>query len=170
MSLEARLSHIHGTGLFTTDSIRRHAVISPMKIIRKITPEQQLYSESESVEHCAVYEDGRQVLFSAPYRYANHSCRANAFVYTVEEVSYLFAREDIPADGEITIDYSLCNFDGPQFNCTCGDKECRGNHKQGFSSRPPEWQLENLLYLDPVLVANHTLEINELLHNFFEKK
>jgi len=75
MSLEVRDSIIHGKGVFTTEHIPKHSVISRVNIVREVTDEYPLDpAKGELHRHCHWYPDGTTVLVGEPHRYLNHSC------------------------------------------------------------------------------------------------
>ena len=153
MSLELRDSTIHGTGVFTTERIPKHSVISRVNVVREVTNEHPLDpARGELLHHCHWYPDGTMVLVGKPYCYLNHSCQPNTYFYTVNRVSYLMAMRDIREDEELTLEYSLCNFGGLIWDCKCGSPNCLGRHRCGFSHMNRSRQIQYLPYLDPFIV------------------
>ena len=164
MSIEIRESAIHGQGVYANTPLRKHQIIAPINIIREITEEHPLDPEKgELYHHCHWYPDGRVILTGEPYCYTNHSCDPNVFLYTVNGMSYVFAMRDIAAGAELTLEYSLCNFDGEVWECRCGAWGCRGVHHCGFQYMEKWRQLELLPYLDPVIVWYHQDYIRVIL-------
>jgi len=153
MSLEVRESIINGSGVFTIKHIAKHSVICRVNIVREITDEQPLNpNKGELLHHCHWYTDGTTVLVGEPHRYLNHSCDSNVFYYTVNRISYLMSMRDIQEDEELTLDYSLCNFDGQVFECKCHSPNCRGRHRCGFRYMNESRQMQYMPYLDPFIV------------------
>ena len=164
MSLIIKDSSIHGKGVFTTGYIPQHSVIGRVNIIREITDAQPINpARGELIHHCHWYPDGTIVLVGEPHRYLNHSCESNTFYYTVNMVSYLVAMRDIHKDDELTLDYSLCNFAGKDFDCKCGSPDCRGLHKCGFKFMDRSRQAKYLPYLDPFIVQCNQDSMQEIL-------
>jgi SET domain-containing protein len=164
MSLELRNSSIHGKGVFTTESIRKHAVICKVAIVRTITEDHPLdASKGELFYHCHWYPDGEMVLIDEPFCYFNHSCLPNMFYYTVNRSIYCLAMRDIVKDEELTLDYSLCNIGGQEWDCHCGSVNCRGHHRCGFRYMEHARQIQFLPYLDPLIVATYSEAIQDIL-------
>lgn len=60
---------------------------------------------------------------NSPFRYINHSCDPNTIIIGKRTV---VALKDIPADTEVTMDYSFTESDkGWSIICNCGSKNCR---------------------------------------------
>jgi hypothetical protein len=164
MSLELRNSNINGTGVFTTEAIRKHFVICKVAITRAITKEQPLDpAKGEMFYHCHYAADGETLLLAEPYRYFNHSCQPNMFYYTVNRSMYCLAMRDIAKDEELTLEYSLCNISGKEWDCHCGTENCRGHYRCGFRYMEHSRQMQLLPYLDPFIVAMNQEEIQAIL-------
>jgi hypothetical protein len=72
--------------------------------------------------------------------YINHSCNPNCLLHCVGNRAILFSLYDIPADSEITFDYSTSStdtLDGWKMECQCGDVNCR-KVISGFQYLSPE--------------------------------
>jgi hypothetical protein len=170
MSLELRNSCIHGTGVFTTKAIRQHSVICKVAVTRAITKNRPLDpSKGEMFYHCHYAPDGEVLLLDKPFRYFNHSCQPNMFYYTVNKAMYCIAMHNIVKDEELTLEYSLCNMSGKEWDCHCGAKGCRGHHRCGFRFMEHSRQMELLPYLDPFVVAMNEDEIKEILEKDLSK-
>ena len=170
MSLEVRDSIIHGKGVFTTAHIPKDSVICRINIVREITDENPLDpSKGELEHHCHWYPDGTTVLVGEPHRYLNHSCEPNIFFYTVNKVIYLIAMCDIQADEELTLEYSVTNFDGQVWDCKCQSPNCRGRHRCGFRYMNESRQMQYLPYLDPFIVEVFSDSIQEILDRQLQK-
>ncbi len=164
MSLELRDSRIHGKGVFTTVSVRKHAVICKVAIVRTITEDRPLdASKGELWHHCHWYPDGEMVLLDEPFCYFNHSCQPNIFYYTVNRTMYCLAMRNIAQDEELTLEYSLCNLGGQEWECHCGSANCRRRHRCGFRFMEHSRQMQLLPYLDPFIVAVHPDTIQAIL-------
>jgi hypothetical protein len=167
MSLELRDSRLHGTGVFTTRSFPKHAVVCKVKTIRTITKEHPLDPEKgELYYHCHWHPDGEMVLLDEPYCYFNHSCQPNMFYYTINKSVYCLAIRDIAKDEELTLEYSLCNMGGKEWVCNCGLEGCRGHHRCGFLYMEHSRQMQLLPYLDPEIVE----AFPEVIQGILEKE
>jgi len=170
MSLEVRDSIIQGKGVFITEHITKHSVISRVNIVREVTDEYPLDPDRDELEHhCHWYPDGTTVLVGEPHRYLNHSCEPNTFYYTVNKVIYLMTIRDIQEDEELTLDYSLVNFSGQVWDCRCGSPDCRGRHRCGFRYMDKSRQIQYLPYLDPVVVQVYSDSMQEILEGQIQK-
>ena len=164
MSLELRASNIHGKGVFTTNSLRQHSVACQVQVIREITDECPLNPlKGEVLHHCHWYPDGTVFLLAEPYCYFNHSCDPNIFYYTVNKVTYCLAMRDIQKDEELTLEYSLCNFEGKEWECKCGLPDCRKLHQCGFVHMDESRQIKYFPYLDPFIVEVHADSVKKIL-------
>ncbi len=72
----------------------------------------------------------------------NHSCRPNAGMRG--EITFI-AMRDIPKDEEVTIDYAMVDDEEYEFDCNCGEKNCRGK-VTGFDWKLPELQKKYGMY------------------------
>ncbi len=117
-------SNIIGKGLFTHKSFKKNDFISyidgPIFVIRKYTPN----LSKETLNWIGVGRFSWINTDASQYRFINHSCDPNAAQITNRKV---IAIKDIPADTELTIDYSLTESeeDWKIENCTCGTASCR---------------------------------------------
>ena len=170
MSLELRDSNIHGTGVFTTERIPKHSVISRVNVVREVTNEHPLDPvKGELHHHCHWYPDGTMVLVGKPHCYLNHSCQPNTYFYTVNRISYLMAMRDIWEDEELTLEYSLCNFGGLIWDCKCGSPNCLGRHRSGFSHMNRSRQIQYLPYVDPFIVEAKAELMEEIIDRLLLK-
>jgi len=164
MSLEVRDSIIHGRGVFTTAHIPKHSVICRVNIVRQVTDEHPLNPDKGELEHhCHWYPDGTTVLVGEPHCYLNHSCKSNVFYYTINKIGFLLSMREILENEELTLDYSLCNFDGQVWECRCGSSNCRRRHRCGFKYMTESQQMEYLPYLDPCIVKAFSESIQDIL-------
>jgi uncharacterized protein len=60
-----------------------------------------------------------------PMRYTNHSCQPNARLVIRDGRVEFYARREIPAGEEITVDYGDTHHEG-RLPCRCGAPGCRG--------------------------------------------
>jgi len=163
MSLQVRNSPIHGKGVFTTQSIEKHSVISRVKTVREITDSAPLDPDKgELFHHCTWYPDGTMVLLDQPHRYLNHSCMPNTFSYSINRVYYLMAMRDIQEDEELTVEYNLSvpgvdeGEPGEPFDCDCGSSNCPGHLRIGFFYMSDSQKMKYLPYLDPWRAQVHS--------------
>lgn len=136
---EVRSSPIQGLGGFATRPIRKGT-----RII-EYTGERISQAEAD-----ARYDDGRSphplvLLFTVDEntvidagvdgneaRFINHSCDPNCEAVIEDGRVFIEARKNIPADRELTYDYSLTREGNDnaemeaRFACHCGAKNCRG--------------------------------------------
>lgn len=57
--------------------------------------------------------------------FINHSCAPNAFLRVIKDRIVVFARRDIKAHEEITVDY-IDTYHSDRKRCKCGTAKCRG--------------------------------------------
>lgn len=72
--------------------------------------------------------------------YINHSCNPNCLLHCVGNRAIIFSLYDIPADTEITFDYSTSStdsLDSWKMDCLCSDPNCR-KVISGFQYLSPE--------------------------------
>jgi hypothetical protein len=72
--------------------------------------------------------------------YINHSCNPNCLLHCVGNRAIIFSLYDIPADTEITFDYSTSSTDSLdtwKMDCLCNDPNCR-KVISGFQYLSPE--------------------------------
>lgn len=164
MAIQVRTSKIAGKGVFTTNFISKHLVISKVVFLRKITKNNPHDPEKgEKYDHCHWLPDCRQMLVSEPECYINNSCSPNTFYYSVNQQYYLLAMRDIQKDEEITLCYETHVVNGDSWECKCGASNCRGFHKADFFLLPKKEQLKYLPYLDPWFARVHADKIEKLL-------
>ena len=116
--LYTRASLIHGRGLFTNEPVpsdtilcRRLGLRSPLSLRDK---------------RAIIGIDGLDVATPDDiiFKTLNHSCNPNAFL---SDTGCLVSVETLPADAEITVDYSsLLNGSDWETKCLCGLPTCRG--------------------------------------------
>ena len=59
------------------------------------------------------------------FRFINHSCEPNTFMRCTPTRAEFYARRDIAAGEELTVDYMESHHDG-KLACRCGAARCRG--------------------------------------------
>jgi SET domain-containing protein len=165
MRIVARESPIGGTGVFTIEGCSVGEVICEFKLVRHVTRESPLRPElGELPEHCGLF-DGRFYLVAAPERYLNHSCDPNAYLrFGPDGIGgiVVVALRDIPAGGEVTIDYLINNGGGDSWPCHCGVDRCRGETGLSFFTLPQEIQREYLGLLAPWFRRRYAEEVERL--------
>lgn len=86
-------------------------------------------SHSKRDMHSIQVAFDRHVMMDLPGRLINHSCNANCGIRDNDLGAFDFvALDDIPANAELTWDYSCAEFDPitSPFSCKCGASNCRG--------------------------------------------
>ena len=120
------LSSIEGTGVFASGKILRRAKIGEVtgEIISVRTARRRARG---SCRLCLIDLSETRALDCTKgnvLRLLNHSCRPNAFLRIFRERVEVYARRDIRAGEEITVDYVESPHSGGM-KCRCGHKECR---------------------------------------------
>jgi uncharacterized protein len=122
--LYLKSSKINGKGLHTNKYIKHGEKIGiihgEIELIKKWTP----YLSKISPNWIGI---GRYTWINtknSPFRYINHSCEPNSIIVGKRTV---VAIKDIPANSEVTMDYSFTESDSGWYipNCGCGSKNCR---------------------------------------------
>lgn len=121
--LELKPSRLGGRGLFTTIKIKKNT-----PVIEEVG---DFFTSSNLPDHPAVLQVGPN-LFVGPSGglddYVNHSCDPNCYLHIVGSRCIIYALYDIPADSEITFDYSTSSTDTLdiwKMDCNCGSVNCR---------------------------------------------
>lgn len=123
-TLYTEQSHINGQGLFTAAPIKKHECVGyvhgPTHVIRHFTED----ITKDTINWIGV---GRYTWINTDnslFRFINHSCKPNVAIVTKRKV---IALTDIPANTEITMDYSLTEAqeDWEIEHCSCSAKGCR---------------------------------------------
>lgn len=119
-------SHITGKGLFVNKPFKTGETVGhihgPTEVIRRFTDK----LSRDTLNWIGV---GRYTWINTDesvFRFINHSCGPNVAIVTKRKV---IALEDIPADTEILMDYSLTEAEeGWRLDpCLCGEANCRGS-------------------------------------------
>lgn len=154
-AVAARPSAIEGLGLFAVQPFAGGHLIRHVNVVREVTPEAPLRKElGERADHCD-YPDGKVVLIGFPDRHVNHCCDPNACVRYEGAGCSLWARRDIGAGEEITVDYSINVVGGDAWPCRCGAARCRGTVVGDFFQLPPDIQREYRPLLADWFVRRH---------------
>ena len=119
-------SPIEGTGVFAAESIPRRAkigevtgeIISIRTARRRARTGCRLCLIDLSDTHAIDCTGGNAL------RLLNHSCRSNAFLRIFRHRVEVYARKDIGAGEEITVDYGESPHSGGM-KCGCGHPACR---------------------------------------------
>ena len=153
-----------GLGVYATATIPSNTIITKVHYVREVTAENPLGPDEQELYHHLIYlPNGKIFIVDNPECYINHSCEANAYLYSVYKTYYIISRATIAKGEEITIDYELSAVNGDTWECKCGSKECRGLHKWDFFSLPDEIKLRSLPFMDPWFVQTHEKRIKEFL-------
>ncbi len=133
-------SRIHGTGVFAKRPIPRGTRV--IEYAGRRFSKAELLGAAERGERSLTYVlnldadtaiDGADEGNAA--RFVNHSCEPNCEIYIFDEIPYLYAMRDIPAEAELTFDYKLQSASSVRisralsrelFPCRCGAPDCRG--------------------------------------------
>lgn len=147
----ARKSEINGYGIFAIKPIAKLELIAAWggMICSKKEIAKRKGKKGNHLDHpVSIYDD----LFLVPFEnqlesadHFNHSCKPNA---GIKGQILLVARRNIEANEEICFDYETTEiglYDGLPFNCTCGNKACRGKIT-GKAWKNNKFQRENLGY------------------------
>ena len=126
--LSIRKSSINGKGCFATINFQRGKKIAEYTGERISDLEAQKRARKRRfLRICDI--DGRWSLDGSRggngTHYINHSCDPNAFMKTTHGHVLFFARRDIRAGEEITIDYEQTLHPDSK-RCRCGARNCRG--------------------------------------------
>ena len=126
--LEIKKSRINGKGCFATQPFRQR------KKIAEYTGERisdlEARKRARGRRHLRICDiDGRFSLDGARggngTHYINHSCDPNAYMKTLYGHVLFFARRDIKAGEEVTVDYEQTLLPDSR-RCHCGANNCRG--------------------------------------------
>jgi hypothetical protein len=152
-------SHIDGKGVFADEAIKKGERIQYINGARmkKVTKSPH---DSKSIDHwIGVGRFSWINTEGTPFRYINHSCEPNAAITGTKTV---VAIDNIPKDGEITIDYSMTDAD-PHWgiHCRCGSKTCRREIRAIYTV-PPEVFKRHMPYIpryfQRAYIRNHVYE------------
>jgi hypothetical protein len=125
-SLNARLSGIHGEGVFAGEYIAAGRTIGP---VNGVVVSMVNSSRDDSLANPNWFGVGfnRWIDPEPPFLLLNHSCSPNVGAVSVDDERLLIvALSNILSDEELTIDYSTIEGD-PQWEmeCKCGTRNCR---------------------------------------------
>jgi SET domain-containing protein len=119
-------SPIEGRGAFASAPVPRRSkigevtgdIISLREARKRARGSRRIYLIDVSDSHALDCSEGNLL------RLLNHSCAANAFLRIYRNRVEVYARRDIEAGEEITVDYGETPHGGGM-TCTCGKRECR---------------------------------------------
>lgn len=120
-------SRIHGLGVFTAENIPARSKIGEVtgRIISRrearslARKEDRIYLVDVSDTHTLDCTHGNLL------RLLNHSCRPNAYLRIINSRVEVYAKREIVAGEEITVDYGETPHSGGM-RCRCGHPKCRG--------------------------------------------
>ncbi|HEX3321791.1 MAG TPA: SET domain-containing protein-lysine N-methyltransferase [Terriglobales bacterium] len=126
MALVIRESNIHSRGCYTTEPIRKNALVIEYVGARISNKEaNDLYDDYEQT-YLFGLEDGKTIIDGfGVAAFINHSCRPNCRTDEFHGHIWIIADRNIKAGEELTYDYSLYDGDGDA-PCRCGAPGCRG--------------------------------------------
>ena len=116
-------SKISGKGIFTKHDIKKGQKIDvihgPIVVFRRLTPQ----ISKKMLNWIGVGRYSWIDTTNSKYKQINHSCDPSTAIVGKRTI---IAIKNIPAGGEITMDYSLTEAEpGWGIQCTCGAKTCR---------------------------------------------
>mmetsp|Transcript_3565 Transcript_3565/g.4177 ORF Transcript_3565/g.4177 Transcript_3565/m.4177 type:complete len:180 (-) Transcript_3565:108-647(-) len=111
-----------GVGVFATQAFGKGDIVVPGVLVRDLGDRNHSHA-SQVGEHHWIQHGGFQP-------YVNHSCDSACGIQVNEDGTHsLKALRDIAEGDEVTLDYSLRNYDVGCFSkCLCGSAGCRGGN------------------------------------------
>lgn len=155
--VETRPAGQKGYGLYAKQHLKTSTVIGAFGPLQEVVN----YQDTTPEFHLIMPWDNDKWLvmpksFSSPLYYLNHSCESNSWL---NETGMLVARQDIPPDTEITVDYALFEHDADEvydWSCLCGSDICRGT----ISGRDRLELSDNFMsHATPYVRDRHLLEL-----------
>ena len=133
MALVIRESAIHARGCYTTEAIKRNALIIEYVGSRISNNEaNDLYDDYEQT-YLFGLEDGKTIIDGyGVAAFINHSCRPNCRTDEFKGHIWIIADRNIKAGEELTYDYNFRREGGEdeseprRYACRCGSRRCRG--------------------------------------------
>ena len=125
--LVVRRSRIEGKGLFTDSPIAARTKVGEYTGERISV--RTARRRAKTREHVAIIElDDRHAIDESigggPFQYINHSCKPNVFIRIAYGRTEFYAKRDIAAGEEMTVDYGVSHHDG-HLPCQCKAEGCR---------------------------------------------
>jgi len=136
--IEARLSEIHGNGVFATEAIRKGERIVRYKgKLRTHEEVDQAYGDDDEDGHTFLFTLNDDYVIDANVdgniaRWINHSCEPNCEANEIEGRVFIHALRDLEPGEELFYDYQLVVDERytaklkRQYLCLCGAPTCRG--------------------------------------------
>jgi SET domain-containing protein len=127
MMLLIQKSTIEGRGLFTDSPIAARTKVGEFTgehiAVREARRRARNRKRIAIVElNCKEAIDG--CVRGGPFRYINHSCSPNVFIRVAYDRVEFYAKRDIAAGEEMTVDYGVSHHNG-QLRCKCKSLQCR---------------------------------------------
>ena len=126
-SLRVGASRLTGRGLFATRPIPARAKIGEFE--GEVIGLREARRRAKGRAIVAIVELERHALDATDsprgFRFINHSCDPNTFMRCLPERAEFYARRDIAAGEELTVDYGESHHEGT-LACRCGAAKCRG--------------------------------------------
>lgn len=125
--LVIRRSKIEGKGLFTDAPIRARAKVGEYTGERISVREARRRAKTR--EHIAIVELDHKAAIDesvggGPFQFINHSCNPNVFIRIAYNRVEFYAKRNIAAGEEMTVDYDVSHHNGG-LRCQCKSKGCR---------------------------------------------
>ena len=171
--VEIRESKIHQKGVFAKHPIKKGEIVS-IKGGHILTKEDIF---STGVINCYMPIDDNYFLGARNAEeennvklYINHSCNPNCGIRG--EITFV-TMKDIEIGEELTIDYAFLDNEEYEFQCSCGEKECRA------TVTGKDWKIKSLqdkyfdyftTYLKKKINNNTYSSNHDILDNILEKK
>ena len=127
LTLVARRSRVHGTGLYTSSAIPGRRKLGELTGVL-IPVAQALREQRQRVcIHMVELDDHTALDCTAGnlFRHLNHSCTANCYLRVIGHTVEIYSRRAIPSGDELTVDYRATQHPGGMA-CRCGAARCRG--------------------------------------------
>jgi SET domain-containing protein len=125
--LRVKRSRIVGKGLFAATRIARRAKIGEFE--GEVVGLRESRRRAKGMTVIAIVELERHALDATHrrrgFRFINHSCDPNTFMRCTPTRAEFYARRDIAAGEELTVDYGHNHHEG-RLRCACGARNCRG--------------------------------------------
>lgn len=129
MALVIRRSNIHADGVYTTDAIRKGAIVAEYTGPRLSNAEADAIYEHSPRTYLFGMTDGEHVIDGDGIAaFINHSCNPNCEADEIKGRVVIRAIRNIAAGEELAYDYNL--YDGDLEDpalCFCGARKCRGS-------------------------------------------
>jgi SET domain-containing protein len=125
--LRVKRSRIMGKGLFAGSRIAKRAKIGEFE--GEAIGLREARRRAKGRDIIAIVELERHALDATHsphgFRFINHSCDPNTFIRCTPTRAEFYARRNIAAGEELTVDYVDSHHNG-RLRCACGARNCRG--------------------------------------------